>query len=92
MAAEDFRMVSCTTGLHGTYMVHVQDPGEDPGEDFYPECRVHAIGYVHNAQKQTQINMPWKAGTWYLITTKDPRLLPFPIWVHEEDGNLNLVF
>jgi hypothetical protein len=85
-----FVMVPCTTKLRGTYKTHVQDPKEPVGTDIYSTCRVHAIGHRDVDVKIASTNAPDKAGTWYLITTKDPKLHKNPVWVHEGDGNLTL--
>jgi hypothetical protein len=87
-----FVMVPCTTNLRGTYKVHVQDPHEDPGADFYPECRVHAIGHRDVDVSIAGINVPDRAGTWYLLTLRELSWFPNPVWVHEDDSNLHLGF
>lgn len=88
----DFFMVSCTTNLRGKYRVHIQDGHEKVGSDFYPECRVHAIGYRELDVKQTSVNTPARAGTWYLISLKEFEWRKNPMWVHESDGNLDLSY
>ena len=87
-----FVMVPCTTKLRGTYSIHIQDPHEPTGVDFKPACRVHAIGHRDVDAKIATANAPDKAGTWYLITMKDPKLHPYPVWIHESDGHLQLDF
>jgi hypothetical protein len=85
-----FVMVPCTTNLKGTYRVHIQDPGEPTGSDFYVSCRVHAIGHRDVDVKVASGNAPDKAGTWYLITLKELSWSKNPLWIHEGDGNLDL--
>ena len=85
-----FVMVSCTTNLRGKYRVHIQDAGEKEGADFFPECRVHAIGYRDVDVKQASTNTPAKSGTWYLISLEEFAWKKNPMWVHESDGNLDL--
>jgi hypothetical protein len=87
-----FVMVPCTTKLRGTYKIHIQDPGEPHGSDFYPQCRVHAIGHRDVDVKVASGNAPDRAGTWYLITLKELSWSSNPVWVHEDDGNLDLGF
>jgi hypothetical protein len=87
-----FVMVPCTTNLRGKYKVHVQDPGEDEGADFYPAVRVHAIGHRDVDVKIATGNAPDRAGTWYLLTFKELSWSTNPVWVHESDGNLDLGF
>lgn len=85
-----FVMVPCTTNLRGTYRVHIQDPHEPQGSDFYVKCRVHAIGHRDVDVKVGSTNAPDKAGTWYLISQKELSISKNPRWIHENDGNLDL--
>lgn len=85
-----FVMVPCTTKLTGTYKVHIQDGHEAVGTDFFPKCRVHAIGHRDVDVKVPSSNAPDRAGTWYLITMKELQLGKNPRWVHEDDTNLDL--
>jgi hypothetical protein len=87
-----FVMVPCTTNLRGKYRIHIQDPHEKTGSDFYPECRVHAIGHRDVDVKTTAVKGPDRAGTWYLITLKELSWTKNPIWVHESDSNLDLAY
>ena len=87
-----FVMVPCTTRLRGTYHFHVQDPHEPTGSDFDVKCRVHAIGHRDVDIKATSGNFPDRAGTWYLVTTKELKLAQSPRWIHEDDGHLKLDF
>ena len=85
-----FVMVPCTTKLRGTYRVHIQDGHEAVGTDFFPTCRVHAIGHRDVDVKVPSSNAPDRAGTWYLITLKELASKKNPMWVHEDDTNLDL--
>jgi hypothetical protein len=85
-----FVMVPCTTNLRGKYRVHIQDPGEPTGADFYPEVRVHAIGYRDTDVKVAASDAPTKPGTWYLLSFKELGWTKNPVWVHESDGHLDL--
>ncbi|HEY5845123.1 MAG TPA: hypothetical protein VIU87_27345 [Mycobacterium sp.] len=85
-----FVMVSCTTNLRGTYRVHIQDGREPVGSDFDVTCRVHAIGHRDIDAETASSNEPDRAGTWYLITLKQLAWRKNPMWVHEDDGRLDL--
>jgi hypothetical protein len=85
-------MVPCTTNLKGNLKVGVHDAGQPHDQSVEVECRVHAIAYRGAEVKANSANpnAPDQPGTWYLITLKELEWKRNPMWIHEDDSQLNL--